>query len=578
MQFLRPAITRREALLASLVASGALTLAACEGGGGNNKDAGGATSDLEKRGTSGDLKDLVDNNPQPIDKLEKGGTFTLTVGALGPNFFGWSNAGNTADNSTIQSATDRAGVWASKTDGTPTLNKDFCLDAKYDDSGEKPVITYTLNPDATWNDGTPYDWKTFENQWKMLNGSDKTVDAVSTDGYDRIESVKAGKDDKEVVVTMKEVYQPWTSLFSGTFHPAVNTAEIFNDGYVNNLHPEWMAGPFKLEKLDTVQRRVILVPNEKWWGEKPLLDQIVYREMEDSATIPAFKNKEIDGVGISNIARYNELKDFQEKDLRRSQTLSVSGLNFNTKRGVLGEIEVRKAIYEGVDRAALAKLRFNGLNWTEKLPGSWMLMPFSPYYQDNYPVKHDKEAAKKTLEAAGWKAEGEGPRKKDGKTLDVAITKFGDDPLGDAITQTLQKNLQELGFNATIDSKGSGDFGKVMEELSFQLVMMGYTVGSDPTGVVNQFFNSKSTSNKTGTGSDEIDKMIPTVSVSPDITERAKIANEVEKKFQELYAMMPLWNGPSIVAYKPGLGNYGPQLYESRNWSIVGWEKGKKQG
>lgn len=571
---------RRRMLLGSLaVSGGVLALAACEGGGGNNaSDGGGATSDLEARGTSDKLEDLVDNNPQPVDNLEKGGTLTLTVGSLGPNFFGWSNAGNSADNSTIQAATDRAGVWSSETDGTPTLNKDFCTDAKYDDSGDKPVITYTLHPDATWNDGTPYDWKTFENQWRMMNGSDPTIDAVSTQGYDRIEKVEAGKDDKEVVVTLKEVYQPWTDLFSGTFHPAVNTPEIFNNGYVNNLHPEWMAGPFELEELDTVQRRVIIKPNEKWWGEKPILDHVIYREMESSATIPAFKNGEIDLCAISNIGRYNEMKGFEPKDVRRSQNLSVSGINFNTTKGVLGEVEVRKAIYQGLDRQALANLRFNGINWTEELPGSWMLMPFSPYYENNFPVEHDKEAAKKTLEDAGWKAEGDGARTKDGKTLDISITNFGDDPLSNAITQTIQKNLEELGFKATIDSKGSGDFGKVMEERSFQLVMMGYTVGSDPTFGPNQFFNSQSSSNMTGTGSDEIDELIPKVSVSPELEERSKLANECEKKFQELYCMMPLWNGPSITAYTPGLGNYGPQLYETRNWSIVGWEKGKKKG
>jgi hypothetical protein len=29
---------------------------------------------------------------------------------------------------------------------------------------------------------------------------------------------------------------------------------------------------------------------------------------------------------------------------------------------------------------------------------------------------------------------------------------------------------------------------------------------------------------------------------------------------------------------KKGLANWGQHLYESLNWSIVGWEKGHKQG
>ncbi|WP_246955536.1 ABC transporter family substrate-binding protein [Brachybacterium sp. Marseille-Q7125] len=574
-------VTFRFSRRAGLVGASALAataLAACSqerdttsGGGGSDGGGTAATADSN-------LEELMAHNPKDVSELEQGGTLTLTISALGPNYFGWNNSGNNVDNSNIYAAMDVSGVWKYEADGTPVLREEFCTDAQYDDSGEKHVITYTLNPEAKFNDGTPYDWKVFENQWKMMNGEDKTIDAVSTEGYDRIEKVEAGEDDFQAVVTMREPYQPWQDLFSGTFHPAINTPELFNDGFVDDLHPEWMIGPFTLEKLDTVQKRVTLVPNENWWGEKPKLDKIVWVQMESSATIPAFKNGEIDGTAVGNANRFEQVKDMEGIDIRRSQTMSISGINFNTTKGHLSDIEVRKAIYQGVNREELASIRFNGIDWSEETPGSWMLMPFSPHYQDNYPFEHDVEAAKKTLEDAGWVAEGDGPRSKDGETLDMTITTFGDDPITNAIVQTLQKQLQNIGFNAEIDARGSGDFGQVMADQAFQLVMMGYTVGSDPTGVVKQFFDSESTSNMTGTGSDEIDEMIPQASVSPEIEERAKIANECEKKFQELCAMMPLWNGPSIMAYKEGLANFGPKLFLSTDWSTVGWEKGKKNG
>jgi peptide/nickel transport system substrate-binding protein len=574
---IRPPVARRSLMLGGIAAGAALGLAAC----GDQKEkaaSGQGDTDLEARGTSGEIEDLVDNNPHDVDELEKGGTLTLTLGNLGPNFNASSNGGNNADAAAIQNLLNVTGVWNADTEGNPVLNKDFCTDAKYDDSGDKPVITYTLNPDAVWNDGTPYDWKTFENQWHMMSGEDPDVDVVATDGYERIAKVEAGKDDHEVVVTMKEIYQPWEDLFAGTIHPDINTAKIFNDGFVNDIHPEWTAGPFKLDKLDNAQKRVIFEPNDAWWGEKPVLDSIVYQQMDSDSTIPAFRNGEIDEASIGNASRYKEAEDIKEKDVRRSQNLSISGMNFNTKKGNLGDIAVRKAIYQGLDRKALADLRFNGMNWTEELPGSWMLMPFSPYYQDNYPVEYDRDAAKKTLEDAGWTGEDGKVREKDGKKLEVALTNFGDDPVGNAVAQTLQKNLTELGFDAQIDSRGDGDFGKVMEDQDFELIMMAYGVGPDPTGVVNQFFNSKASSNFTGTGTDEIDEIIPKVPVDEDVEERAKLANEAEKKFQELYAMMPLYNGPVVTALKPGLANYGPQLFEDRDWAKVGWEEGKKQG
>lgn len=563
----------RRSMLGGLTALGAAgALAACDQSGTEQ-----ASTGVESKKATDKIDELLDYNPQPAENLDKGGTLTMTVASLGPNYNVWANAGNNVDTSDLYASIDRASVWSSKADGTPVLNKDFCENAEYTD-GDKPKITYTLNPKAQYNDGTPFDWHVFENQWKMLNGSDPEIDVVSTDGYDRIESVTKGKDDREVIVTMKEVFQPWTDLYSGILAPHVNTKEIFNDGFINDMHPDWTCGPFKLEKLDTTQKRVTVVPNEKWWGAAPVLDRIVYTQMEDQATIPAFKNGEIDLTGAGTAERYASIQGTENMEIRRSQRTSVSGLNFNTTKGALKDPAVRKAIYQCIDRSALSTLRFNGLNWSEEQPGSWMLMPFNPVYQDNYPAKFDVEAAKKTLEDAGYTAGSDGKRTKDGKALTVSIVTFGDDPTFNAVYQTAQKQMTAVGIDAQIDAKGSGDFNKVMEERSFELVFMAYTVGADPTGVVNQFFNSKSSSNMTGTGSAEIDKLIPTASVSPEIKERAKIANDIEKKFQELFPMMPLFNGPSIMAVKTGLANYGPKLYLTTDWSLVGWEKGHKQG
>ena len=51
-----------------------------------------------------------------------------------------------------------------------------------------------------------------------------------------------------------------------------------------------------------------LVPNDRWWGEKPLLDRIIWREMGDEAERAAFKNGELDSIGFAGLATYNAVK------------------------------------------------------------------------------------------------------------------------------------------------------------------------------------------------------------------------------------------------------------------------------
>lgn len=55
--------------------------------------------------------------------------------------------------------------------------------------------------------------------------------------------------------------------------PAWKTRKVFNDGFVNNPHPEFGCGPFKLadKGWNSTENTFTMVPNEKWWGEKPML-------------------------------------------------------------------------------------------------------------------------------------------------------------------------------------------------------------------------------------------------------------------------------------------------------------------
>ena len=271
----------------------ALALTACGGGGGA------ATGPEAGKGqdAGSDLAKLVSINAKDAKDLQPGGTVTLPLGNIGPDFNGFSNNGNSADNTALHRPIDQAGTWGCWNfdfDGTATPNKDFCEDVKSEVKDGKQTITIKVNEKATYNDGTPIDVKAFENTWNMLKGENKDIDIVSSGAYEFVDSVKAGSSDKEVVVTTTQPVYPLDSLFTGLIHPAVNTPAIFNEGFTGDMHPEWMAGPFKLDQYDSAAKTVTLAQNDKWWGNKPVLEKVVFRQLESSAAIAAFKNGEID--------------------------------------------------------------------------------------------------------------------------------------------------------------------------------------------------------------------------------------------------------------------------------------------
>jgi peptide/nickel transport system substrate-binding protein len=161
-------------------------------------------------------------------------------------------------------------------------------------------VNYKLNPKAVWGDGSPVDADDMIATWKANNGEQKDFNVASTQGFDQIASITAGADKFDVTVTYKGAYPDWTQPFSvpGVAKAeSVKDADTFNSGW-KNLNNDWLSGPFKVESFDNSQKVLTEVPNDKWWGEKPLLDKIVFRAISPDATAAAFSNNELDSFDI----------------------------------------------------------------------------------------------------------------------------------------------------------------------------------------------------------------------------------------------------------------------------------------
>jgi peptide/nickel transport system substrate-binding protein len=556
----------------------ALTLTACGGGG---APTGPETAKGQESGS--DLSKLISVNEKPAADLEQGGKVTLPLDTIGPDFNRFSNGGNHADqpalmapmNPVAASGDGGGGCWKLDFEGRATPNKDFCESVESKVVDGKQTITIKVNDKATYNDGTPIDIKAFQNTWNVQKSPDAGYDIVSSGNYSFVESVEAGSSAKEVIVKTSQPVYPLESLFSGLIHPAVNTPQIFNEGFVGELHPEWMAGPFKLNQYDTAGKTVTMVPNDKWWGAKPVLESVTFRQLEKSAQIAAFKNGEIDAMSANTISLYKQLEGTTNSEVRRGQRLFAGGMNINAQK--VTDVAVRKAMFAAVNREAIRNVRFNGLNWQEPNSGSMMLLPFSDYYQDNYPVKETgADAAKKILTNAGYTANANGIMEKGGTPVSFKVANFGDDPTSLATAQTLADQLKAAGMDVGIAQHGLSDFSKVVGGREFDVSLSGYTVSADATEAVKQYYDSSV--NRDRLGDAELDAEIAKVASIEDNAARNKAAMEIEMKHMAKYfSMGVLFNGPQISFVRTGLANYGPSLFQSLSqvpdWSTLGWEK-----
>ena len=554
----------------------ALALAGCAGGGGNGGGNGGGDKP-EKETITG-----ADYNPQPRENLKEGGEVVFPITEITPQM-NPNHGDGSVDTTTLWTWYNPQTILMTP-DGEASANPNYLTGWEAEEKDGKTVLTFTINPKAKFNDGTPFTWESYKVTWEALNGTNEEYSPSSTDGYSLIESVEQGEDEYQAVVTFKQVYPWWKGLFWNPMHPNVNSPEVFNTGYLEQAHPEWGAGPYKLDEIDLNGGTATLVPNENWWGDKPLLDKVTLRVLEPTAMVNAFQSGEIDYADNLTADNLEQLKDVEGAVTYRAQRTATNLFQINGERPQFADLDVRKAMLMAIDREQIKEVMWDGLNYTEDPVGSLMLFPFQDGYVDALSEagwEFNVDEANKILDEAGWTLNGE-VREKDGVKLEGRLPIFGDDPITQARAQVIQQQLKAVGVAIEIDVRPASDFSTVLSTKDWDVVMLGFS-SSDPYGVAYmcQVYCSDSSLNLSSTGNEDIDKRIADeVAALPTSEEQTAAGLKLESEIiQETWGILPLYMGPWISMAKEGLANLTPETYTGLDLfglspvENVGWEK-----
>ena len=564
MPVVQTTITRNAVLAVIAVLS--MALAACSGGSRQGDGNGGETAQS--------LAEKAQYNPQPYENIKDGGTLTTSLPEISPQFNTFQTDGT--------AYTLTAWRWYNPilitftADGDAVYNPDYLTDVKQETVDGNTRITYTINPKATYNDGSPIDWRSFESTWKTSNGTDPAYLVSSTDGYDRITSVVRGIDDRQAVVTFQGVNLWWQSLFNVLLNPQAAGPAVYNQGYINTPHNEWGAGPYQVQKYDQQSGVIVFERNPKWWGKPGKLDTRTFLTMENVASLNAFKNGQIDAVGVGSADRFAQVQGQPGTEVRKGPSLQLNYFTLNGQSPILSDPQVRKAIFEAIDREQITKFHFNGLDYTAGPQGSMILLPFQDGYADNVgkAIRFDPEHAKKDLDAAGWPLGPDGVRVKDGQQLKFTYVNTGDDAVGKAVAGGTAAMLKNIGAQMDIRQVPSGDFSKIVIGKQFDMFYSGVSQ-SDPFGIayICQVYCSNSGLIKSGVNDPKNDELIRSVNTQPTPDGQYAKAAEAETAALSTYGVLPTVNLPAMVAVKTGLANYGAGRFFVATPEMIGWQK-----
>lgn len=517
-----------------------------------------------------------DINAQDRGSLQQGGTLRQAVSDFGNNWNPMNVNGNNADLSDVRENMSVA-MFDYSAEGVPTPNPNF-LESITDNGASPLVVTMKLNPNAVWGDGSPIDADDWAATVKACNGKDKTFQCATTQGYDAINTVAAGADKFEVIVTFNDAYPDYTQVLSSVQKAeSVADADTFNKGWTD-LKNDWFTGPFKLDNFDKTQKVVTLVPNDKWWGEKPLLESMVFRAIDVSATAQAYVNGEIDTFDIGpDPDAYARAQGVADGTIRKAAGPNFRHFTFNNKAGLLKDKVIRQSIVRGLDRAAISESDLAGLEWPAIPLNNNVFVVTQEGYEDMAEatgINYDVEKAKSDLDAAGWKAGADGIREKDGKKLQVKFSQLAGVPVSENEALQAQKQLSEIGVKLDIVSVPIAKFqdGTLLSNHEFEIVAFSWIGTPYPFGGIKQIYGSGAESNYSQASIPQVDELIKQIDVENDRAKRVQLANEANKLIWEEVMTLPLYQRPELVAAKAKLANFGATGLSSLRPENIGYQ------
>lgn len=507
----------------------------------------------------------------PVANLKKGGTFVWAINDLPDNFNPSQIDGNTADTSYIMGST-LPGFFYIDANGAWQVDKNYA--SKVELTSTKPqVVTYTLNPKAKWSDGKPVGLNDFVSFWRAQNGSNEAFEVVSTTGYENIKSVRRGASANQVVVTFSEVYADWIGLFSGLL-PASLTKDpaTFNTAWKSL--PGVSAGPFIFQSKDVAANTVTMVPNKKWWGDKPVLDRIVYRAIPPATQMDALANGEVDYIDIGPDANaFARAKTLKGVSVHVSKAPNYRHMTFGSSTAVIRDKAVRQAIMMAMNRNAITKAMIGTIDRRATSLDNHVFVKGLSCYTNNSGVygKFSLKMAKETLDKAGWKGT---PRTKNGQQLKVAITIPSGVPTSAQEAQLMQATLAQAGITLEIRVVPLTDFfSKYILPGDFEMTVFSWIGTSLPISSSKSILRSDGEQNFGSIGSAAADKLIDRAQTELNQVKRCQLINQADKLLWEVGHSAPTYQRPNVTAKDRNLKNMGSWGFSSMDYTKVGFAK-----
>ncbi len=345
------------------------------------------------------------------------------------------------------------------------------------------TYTVTLKPNLVWHDGQPLTADDVVYTYTTI----QTPDAKSP-LFNSWSGIKVQKVDARVVTfTLPSILTAFPHSMTNGLLPkhildGTPSAQLRSVAF-NTTRPVG-SGPFKWEAVEVSgtnpaerEQRIGLVPNPDYVGGEPSIEKFIIRTFQDEDKLTkAFLNREVNAVAGLTVVPEEVKKDLSIREYNVPLSSEVMAF-FKNSSPVFSDVRVRRAMSYATNPPEIIA----GIN-RPVLPVTGPLLRSQIGFDSS--IKQNTSnvvEANRLLDEAGWKANVNGRRFKDGQPLQFSLTTQSNS-VYDSASQLLKKQWEAVGAKVGIISLQDDELQSALTSQghNYDVLLYGISLGADP--------------------------------------------------------------------------------------------------
>ncbi|HYL51792.1 MAG TPA: ABC transporter substrate-binding protein, partial [Acidimicrobiia bacterium] len=430
-------------------------------------------------------------------------------------------------------------------------------------SGKAFTVTYHLNPNAKWDDGTPITSADVKFSWRAYLDS---KGSLSTTGYDKVTSVDT-RDPQTAVLHFSETYSDWQDVLGGFQGVILEKAKFASTDTGKTMQTTigFSGGPWKLLSFSKTQE--VLVANKSYWDSSriPKLDQVTFIPLTET-------NKEVQSIQNGTVSvvypqpatdNVPPLKGDANLKTTFGVTTQYEALWFNEKAGKPFEDKnLREAFSFAFDRQLFLNDIVKPFSPSAQLLNCALWVPNVGNWCTNTDwsdVNHDSAKVAAAMQRSGYAKDSSGMWAKGGKELTLHWMVNTGNARREATQHEFIPLLAKEGFKVVPDNSDSDTvFQKRTPAGDYDFAMFINVASPDPSVTSITACNQiPSAANQNAGQNDywycnkQVDQLNAQADGDLNPTTRADEVHQIDKILRQDYYNLPLYVFPAMTSWRP---------------------------